>query len=123
MRALLGSLLLLACFSLFVAAVSDWQFVSIANPDQVVPISVALTIRNKEWLQRTFEEVSSPRHENWRKFATKEQIKEKTAPTTSNVQRVIDFLRANNAVTVDLQPTGDFIIANFKVFIPTRMKN
>ena len=61
------------------------------------------------------EEVSNPKHPNWRQYVTREELKEKTAPSEIKVRHLVNFLEKNGMIDHQLYPTGDFIMTSWKV--------
>ena len=92
----------------------DWMAASRTAPSDLVPISIALRLRNEQWLQETFEAVSNPRSPRWRQYVTKEEIRAQTAPARETVAAVLELLNAEGLVSFELVPAGDFM----KVLLP-----
>lgn len=72
---------------------SDWEVVLDAPSNAVVELTLKLRERNTDWLHKYFQEVSDPRHANYARYLTAEQLERRMAPRDAAVSTVRGWLR------------------------------
>jgi len=93
------------------AAVSSWVRGGQPPSDHSVSLSVVVRIEDdrRADLERTFWEVSDPKHTNYGKYQSMEAITEMLAVPQDRVQRIHDYLAAHDCSEINIAPNQDMI--------------
>eukprot|EP01112_Ceratiomyxa_fruticulosa_P010284 TRINITY_DN270_c0_g1_i1.p1 TRINITY_DN270_c0_g1~~TRINITY_DN270_c0_g1_i1.p1 ORF type:complete len:720 (-),score=161.11 TRINITY_DN270_c0_g1_i1:78-2237(-) len=79
------------------------------NSDDEIHFKVLLKQNNKDVLDRTFWEVSDPKHPRYGQFLRREEVDSLVAPNKESVQRVKDWLNQEGVSTNQMTAFSDYV--------------
>jgi len=93
------------------AAMSSWVRGEQPSPDHSVKLSVIVRMDDERRadLERTFWEVSDPKHMNYGKYLAREEITEMLAVPQDRVDRINNYLAAHECTDINIAPNQDVI--------------
>lgn len=100
-----------------------WIIVGDAKPTDAVNFKILLIQRNLDLLEATFWEVSDPKHNNYGKFLTKEQIHDMVAPDHATYDRIVKWLHNSGVPAASVGVFSDFVKVKTTVEIASVLFN
>lgn len=86
-----------------------WNIEREAYPAEDITFKILIKQRNLEQLEKTFWEVSDPRHENYGKFLTTQEVKSMIAPAPAAIKSVVEWLMASGIPSSDVILFSDYV--------------
>jgi len=79
---------------------------------QTTSVIISLKLRNAEQLRALSRNTNNPRNPQYRKYLTRAQFLTDYAPTDAQVQTVVDYLRKNGFINIDVAPNRLLVSAH-----------
>ena len=94
------------------AIVSQYSDRGKVSDDQVIPVTVALSLNNEQDLDQRLAEMYTPGHQNFHKFFAPGEFKARYAPTDEQVAQAQSFLLSHGVQSASVDGSGYLIHAS-----------
>jgi len=101
--------------------IGPWRPVQPASPEERILITFALRLRNAEVLEEIVSRVSDPKHVDYGKYWSMEQIADLVAPPENQVNTVMEWLKQEGVSDLELVGTRDSIRAIVPVSLAEKL--